>query len=160
MARGNRDNLIPANERSCEEVKELGRKGGIKSGKTRRKKADLKKAMNSLLTSKVNNKKIEEKLAEFGLEPTFENAMTLQVLNKAIALGNVNAYLAILETVGNKDDADKAEQNARIEKLKAETEAIKQDVDGKSDAAADSLDWKTAIIEAAEKRTKAQKKKK
>ena len=160
MARGNRDNLIPANERSCEEVKELGRKGGIKSGKTRRKKADLKKAMNSLLTSKVNNKKIEEKLAEFGLEPTFENAMTLQVLNKAIALGNVSAYLAVLETVGNKDNADKAEQLARIEKLKAETEAIKQDVDGKSDAAADSTDWKTAIIEAAEKRTKAQKKKK
>ena len=160
MARGNRDNLIPANERSGEEVKELGRKGGIKSGKTRRKKADLKKAMNSILTSKVNNKKIEEKLAEFGLEPTFENAMTLQVLNKAIARGNVSAYLAVLETVGNKDNADKAEQLARIEKLKAETEAIKLDVDGKSDAAADSIGWKTAIIEAAEKRTKAQKKKK
>lgn len=152
--------LIPMSERSKEEVKEIARKGGINSGKARRKKADLRKAMNSLLSSNVKNKKIEEKLAEFGLEPTFENAMVLQVLNKAIAKGNVNAYLAILETVGTKDKADKAEQKARIEKLKAETEAIKQGVDSKNDAGTDSLDWKNAIIELAEKRTKAQKEKK
>lgn len=36
-------NLIPNNERSPEELREMGRKGGMKSGETRRKKRDLQK---------------------------------------------------------------------------------------------------------------------
>ena len=38
MARGNPSKLIPANKRSKREVRENGRKGGIKSGKVRREK--------------------------------------------------------------------------------------------------------------------------
>lgn len=34
----NESNLIPINERSSEEVREMGRKGGIASGKARREK--------------------------------------------------------------------------------------------------------------------------
>ena len=37
-------NLIPNNERSPEELREMGRKGGIKSGESRRRKRDLQKA--------------------------------------------------------------------------------------------------------------------
>ena len=36
-------NLIPNNERSPNELREMGRKGGIKSGESRRKKRDLQK---------------------------------------------------------------------------------------------------------------------
>lgn len=36
-------NLIPNHERSPEELREMGRKGGIKSGESRRKKRDLRK---------------------------------------------------------------------------------------------------------------------
>lgn len=39
----NEDNLIPNYERSPEELREMGRKGGIASGKARRKKRDLQK---------------------------------------------------------------------------------------------------------------------
>lgn len=39
----NEDNLIPNYERSPEELREMGRKGGIKSGESRRKKRDLQK---------------------------------------------------------------------------------------------------------------------
>lgn len=37
-------NLIPNNERSPEELREMGRKGGIKSGESRRKTRELRKA--------------------------------------------------------------------------------------------------------------------
>lgn len=36
-------NLIPNSERSPSELQEMGRKGGMKSGETRRKKRDLQK---------------------------------------------------------------------------------------------------------------------
>ncbi len=39
----NDHNLIPNTERSPEELREMGRKGGIKSGESRRKKRDLQK---------------------------------------------------------------------------------------------------------------------
>jgi len=38
MPRGNPDKLIPTNRRSKQEASELGRKGGIKSGKVRHEK--------------------------------------------------------------------------------------------------------------------------
>ena len=37
-------NLIPNSERSPEELREMGRKGGIKSGESRRKTKELRKA--------------------------------------------------------------------------------------------------------------------
>lgn len=39
----NEDNLIPNSERSPEELREMGRKGGIRSGESRRRKRDQKK---------------------------------------------------------------------------------------------------------------------
>lgn len=38
-----RSNLIPNSERSPEELREMGRKGGIKSGESRRRKRDMLK---------------------------------------------------------------------------------------------------------------------
>lgn len=58
-------NLIPFSERSKEEAKEKGRKGGINSGKTRRKQAQLRKSVQSLLNKKYdikeNGKKVQVK---------------------------------------------------------------------------------------------------
>ena len=38
----NEDNLIPNSERSPSELREMGRKGGIKSGESRRRKKRLR----------------------------------------------------------------------------------------------------------------------
>lgn len=38
-----KSNLIPNSERSPEELREMGRKGGIKSGEARRRKRDMLK---------------------------------------------------------------------------------------------------------------------
>lgn len=40
----NSQNLIPNNERSPEELREMGRKGGIKSGESRRRRRELQRA--------------------------------------------------------------------------------------------------------------------
>lgn len=45
----NDSNLIPNTERSPEELREMGRKGGIASGKSRRKRRDLQKLAKMLL---------------------------------------------------------------------------------------------------------------
>ncbi len=39
----NSRNLIPNSERSPDELREMGRRGGIASGKARRKKAEMRK---------------------------------------------------------------------------------------------------------------------
>lgn len=48
------DNLIPMNERSKEEVREIARKGGINSGIARREKATMKKTLEMLLDTRPN----------------------------------------------------------------------------------------------------------
>ena len=45
----NEQNLIPTTERTKDEVREITTKGGINSGKARRKKADMRKAVQSML---------------------------------------------------------------------------------------------------------------
>ena len=47
-------NLIPNSERSPEELREMGRKGGIKSGEARRKKRDQEKTAR-MLTDILSN---------------------------------------------------------------------------------------------------------
>lgn len=49
----NDSNLIPNTERSPEELREMGRKGGIASGKSRRKKRELQKLAKTLLDKQI-----------------------------------------------------------------------------------------------------------
>lgn len=49
----NSSNLIPNTERSPEELREMGRKGGIASGKSRRKKRELQKLAKMLLDKQI-----------------------------------------------------------------------------------------------------------
>ena len=49
----NDSNLIPNTERSPEELREMGRRGGIASGKSRRKKRELQKLAQMLLDDTV-----------------------------------------------------------------------------------------------------------
>lgn len=46
-------NLIPNTERSPEELREMGRKGGIALGKVRRRKRDLQKLVKMLIDKQI-----------------------------------------------------------------------------------------------------------
>ena len=87
MASKGQENLIPMNERSENEVRELGKKGGIRSGEVRREKATMKATLEMLLDEKYKNGKTYRELATIGL------------LNGAIK-GNAQNYKTILETLG------------------------------------------------------------
>ena len=52
----NEQNLIPGNKRSQEESRENGRKGGINSGKARKRKADLRKIAQQVLDGTFKDK--------------------------------------------------------------------------------------------------------
>ena len=67
MAIKGQENLIPMNERSKDEVRELGQKGGIRSGEVRREKATMKATLEMLLNETYKNGKTYRELATLGL---------------------------------------------------------------------------------------------
>ncbi|WP_308689213.1 KGG domain-containing protein [uncultured Streptococcus sp.] len=118
MPRDGTKNLKPMNQRSKDEARRLGSKGGKASGIARRKKADLKKALNTVLTSKVHQSKLANLLEEMGFENSYEMAIVFSMANKATQ-GDVRAAEWISKTLDNeKDDLDKREQRERIKSLK------------------------------------------
>lgn len=54
----NSQNLIPNSERSPEELREMGRKGGIKSGESRRKNRELRKVMQWVMS--LNQEEVDK----------------------------------------------------------------------------------------------------
>lgn len=116
------------NERTKEERRELGRKGGINSGKTRRKKASLKKAFEIILTSEVQQDKVKKSLDKLGYPATNEMALAITMFTKAMQ-GNVKAFENIMKLMEfNKDEYDVEEQKARIKNIEANTEKTKKDI--------------------------------
>lgn len=122
----NEHNLIPfTSEQSREEAAKNGKKGGIKSGESRRRRAALRDTMNKLLTMKVDVPGLSDILKADGGESTYEEVISMAMIEKAM-LGDVKAYNAIKDTVGqtNKSEADLREQEARIEYMNAQKEKI------------------------------------
>lgn len=117
MAVKGQENLIPFSERSEEEARELGRKGGIASGEARREKATMKATLEMLLNETNKNGKTYRELATLGL------------LKGAIN-GNAQNYRTILETLGELKQAEEDKTQRELTKveellLKIEDEANK-----------------------------------
>ena len=92
--RGNTKNLIPANQRSKEEVRKNSAKGGRKSGEVRRQKRDLRLAIERLLEQDFVDKKTGEVLSGAEL-------ITLKQMEKAIK-GDWRAFQLLRDTAGQK----------------------------------------------------------
>lgn len=131
----NEQNLIPANKRSKSEARKNGSKGGIASGKARRKKANLKKAFETILQAEVASPNVKKQLEELGFDSTNEMALAMVMMQKAMK-GNVRAFEQIskLTTTDAKDTLDKKEQKARIKRLELDNKKREQELSGsKSD---------------------------
>jgi flagellar biosynthesis chaperone FliJ len=83
----NQENLIPLNERTKEEQREIATMGGIASGKARQEKATMKKTLEMLLNEKNNKGK------------TYRELTTLGLIKGAIN-GNASNYRTIVEVLG------------------------------------------------------------
>lgn len=117
----NEKNLIPNSERTPKELREMTRKGGINSGKARRKKANLKKAFEAILEADVRSDKIKQQLENMGFEATNEMALAMVMMQKAMK-GDVRAFEQIskLTSIDTKDSLDKKEQRERIKAIQLE----------------------------------------
>ena len=85
----NQENLIPMNERSKSEVRELGRKGGIKSGEVRRERKAFKEALLLALDTELEDGRTVQ---DVGI-----NALMLKYID-----GDLDVFKAIRDTIGEK----------------------------------------------------------
>lgn len=110
-------------KRTTDELREICSKGGRASGESRRRKADFRKTLNMLLTAEIDNPEWTPVLQELGLDSTLESAVNMAMIKRAL-LGDVKAYIAIRDTIGQttKSDRDIDEQDERIKSAKLENE--------------------------------------
>lgn len=143
----NNENLVPfTSDQSREEAARNGRKGGIKSGQVRRRKADLRDTMNRCLTMQAHVDGLSDVLIADGGESTYEEIITMAMINQAM-LGDVKAYNAIMKVVGqtDKSEADLEEQAAKIQLMQAQKEKV-QKVDTKNSEDGGAKDPHDVII--------------
>lgn len=105
-------NLKPFGTLDPDHHKELSRRGAHAANKARRKKADLKKALEVILAADVTGEKAKDLLESLGFEATNEMLLAFQMFQQA-ANGNVRAFEAITKVTNVKDKHDIAEQKAR-----------------------------------------------
>ena len=115
----NEKNLIPNNKRSPSEVRENARKGGKKSGESRRKKRLLKDCMIDLLKLPVKDTDKWNALSQMGMDPKdIDNNMllTVSLFGKAVN-GDVAAFKEIRNLIGEDKESD---GNGELENLMKE----------------------------------------
>ena len=106
MANG-QENLIPFNQLAEDKQREIAKKGAQASAAVRRRKADLRKIAEGMITGDISEMMIKS-LIDIAADPGNKNA--------------VSAFKEIRDLLGqNKTTLDKQEQKARIDALKAKT---------------------------------------
>lgn len=119
----NNENLMPIeivnSRRTREQHSEDSRKAGRISGEARRRKAALRDTMNRLLTMKVEVEELSDVLRADGGDSTYEEVITMAMIQQAM-LGDVKAYKAIMQVVGqtDKSEEDLEEQRIRTDRAK------------------------------------------
>ena len=103
-------------KRTTEEQRQIAIKGGKASGKARRRKADFRKTLNQLLTSRIENPNITPLLDEIGIDSTLEAAMLMAQIKEAMQ-GNTKAAYFVAQYAGQSSRSDDEAKN-----LKADTE--------------------------------------
>ena len=105
----NEKNLIPMDQRSKSEARELGRNGGIASGVSRRRKRSLKEAADLYLSLPVSDRRTWNKIARKGVDPEdIDNQMAMIIgLTMAATAGDAKAAKVIVDLLG--EDAHSGE---------------------------------------------------
>jgi hypothetical protein len=99
----NEQNLKPR-ELTSEEATEMGKRGGIASGKARREKKLMREQLEILLNLPIKNTKVKEQLKHLGLEDdemTNQMALITAMYQKALK-GDVQAFNTLRDTSGQK----------------------------------------------------------
>lgn len=128
MSNGSKNLRVPTSE----QAREYGRRGGIASAKAKKKRADLKKAMQTLLALDVENEKSREQLEALGVDATNEMLLAFATFQQAVK-GNQRAVENVIKlSTADKDKHDIAEQKERIKALKLKNKQA-EELGGASD---------------------------
>jgi hypothetical protein len=117
LPRDGTKNLKPVTERTKDEARAISSKGGKASGVARRKKADLKKTFETLLSLDVKDSEIKKQLEEMGMSGNNEALLAFATFQQAVK-GNQKATENIIKLTNTKDKYDIQEQKERIRALK------------------------------------------
>ena len=119
----NEENLKPQSKRTKKEQREIAKKGGIKSGKVRKQKKQVKDLLKSLLSTKANTQDIKKIQAIFpDIEAkTIEDILNLAMIKEGVK-GNVQAYNAVYDRIEGKPQqkTDITTQGEKIDRRKVE----------------------------------------
>ncbi|WP_343084086.1 hypothetical protein [Blautia producta] len=118
-------------KRTAEERRELAIKAGKASGEARRRKADFRKTLNLLLTTKIDSPEWTPLLESLGLDSTLESALNMAMIKEGLS-GNVKAYEAVARYAGQSDRtvADEEEQSIRTDRARRARDQELGDNDG------------------------------
>lgn len=97
-------NLIPFNQLTEEQQREIAKKGAMKSVEVRKEKKLMKEALKELLKLPIKNSDIKAELEELGLEKSEMNNQTALIVSayKSGLEGNIKAIEFIRDTIGEK----------------------------------------------------------
>ena len=115
----NEKNLIPMDQRSKSEARELGRNGGIASGVSRRRKRSLKEAADLYLSLPVSDRKMWNKIARRGVDPDdIDNQMAMIIgLTMAATAGDARAAKVIVDLLGEDAHSEEASVHPLVSDL-------------------------------------------
>ena len=108
------ENLIPMSERSKAEARELGRKGGIASGKARSANAEMRKRLEQILKMTLHEGKagkIKTLADAKGANLTISDALLVKLVTMALG-GNIKAMNKLMELLDTSNtEAQEAPQS-------------------------------------------------
>lgn len=109
----NEKNLIPFDERTEEEQREIRASGGRASGESRRRKKSLREAAELYLSLPVSDKRAWNKLARDGVAPEdVDNQMAIIAgLSIKAAKGDAKAAKVLFDLIG---DQSREEDEAKV----------------------------------------------
>ena len=115
----NEKNLIPMDQRSKSEARELGRNGGIASGISRRRKRSLKEAADLYLSLPVSDRKMWNKISRRGVDPEdIDNQMAMIIgLTMAATAGDAKAAKIIVDLLGEDAHSEEASVHPLVSDL-------------------------------------------
>ena len=125
----NEKNLIPMDQRSKSEARELGRNGGIASGVSRRRKRSLKEAADMYLSLPVTDRRVWNKIARKGVDPEdIDNQMAMIIgLTMAATAGDAKAAKVIVDLLGEDAHSGEAAVHPLVSDLVAAVKKRQED---------------------------------
>lgn len=125
----NEKNLIPMDQRSKSEARELGRNGGIASGVSRRRKRSLKEAADLYLSLPVSDRRVWNKIARRGVDPEdIDNQMAMIIgLTMAATAGDAKAAKVIVDLLGEDAHSGEAAVHPLVSDLAAAMKERQED---------------------------------